>query len=172
MKGRNPSVGRHNIGAPIARSGTKPQLKRGQAEPASNKITTNARPEYSRSRSSSANDYTRQAQQFIKQAPEPFRNPQASANPKPMQPKDTGTSKAYQPYKGSRVSQAMPTSQPQRNTPAVGISGGSQSGMGSENGKVAGLSQPRRVGDVYNQPRGKAVGGYGGRGGAPSFYGR
>lgn len=42
---------------------------------------TAARPEYSASRSSSSQNYTSQAEQFTRQAPEPFRNPVRSSNP-------------------------------------------------------------------------------------------
>lgn len=42
---------------------------------------TGASPQMNPSRSRSANDYSRQGEQFVRQSPEPFRNPQPSANP-------------------------------------------------------------------------------------------
>lgn len=183
---RNPNTGRHAVGTAIAKSGTKPPKRTGPAGPKApgaktykaNMPVTSATLMQTPSRSSSNNNYKTQMEQWTKQSPEPFRNNQPSANPNPLTPKDSSVPQSganggrYSGFKGNRISESIPRSQPQRNTPAVGVSGAKNSGMGSNNGKVVAPSQPVRKGNVYNQPRGSSPGGFSGRGGAPSFYGR
>ena len=83
-QGRNPNVGRRGAGSPIAKSGVRPPVRTGSASgyfvgTGVNRKTA-ARPETSPSRSAPANNYTRQAQQFVRQSPEPFRNSARGAN--------------------------------------------------------------------------------------------
>lgn len=113
---------------------------------------TAARPETSPSRSAPSTNYTRQGEQFVKQAPEPFRNPQPSA--RPMGGKTVQDNSVRKPVAG------LAKSAPNNNIGAVGISG--SAGRGSENGHVAGRSQPRKSGSPFNQ--GKST--------RPAFYGR
>lgn len=90
MQGRNhPRVGRHGVGAPIARSGVRPPNRTGAPGLRSpgartyknNMPITSGTRMMDGSRPMSANDYTRQAEQFIGMSPEPFRNSQSSARP-------------------------------------------------------------------------------------------
>jgi hypothetical protein len=79
---RNPNQGRHFMGTPIGSSGpTRTGSPSGYWVGTGVNRKTAARPEHQPSRSSASTNYTRQAQQFVKQAPEPFRNPARGANP-------------------------------------------------------------------------------------------
>lgn len=166
QKGRNPLVGRHFAGTPIGKSGTQPKARTGSAS--GNFVgtgvnrKTGATPQTRPSRTSSANNYTAQAEQITKQSPEPFRNPAFGANPALPAPQQSGgPNKAYKPFRGSRVSvDDGDTTNLGGKPAAVGIRG--SRGMGSENGKVAGLKQPRRVGPP-GFPKGSKK---------PAFYGR
>jgi hypothetical protein len=164
QKGRNPLAGRHFAGTPIGRSGIKPKPRTGS--PSGNFVgggvnsKTGARAEYKPKGTPSSQNYTTQAENITKQAPEPFRNKAFGAVPTVPSTKESGTNKAYRAVSGSRVSIAQDGNGALGGKPAaVGIRG---SGMGSENGKVAGLKQPRRVG-APGFPKGSKK---------PSFYGR
>ena len=84
-QGRNPNVGRRGAGSPIAKSGIRPPSRTGSASgyfvgTGVNRKTA-ASPQHKPSRSAPSTNYTRQAQQFVRQSPEPFRNPTRAANP-------------------------------------------------------------------------------------------
>lgn len=180
MNGRNPNKGRHFQGAPIGKSGTQPKPRTGS--PSGNFVGTGvnaksaASPEHTPSNASGNTMSGKQLDSINSQAPEPFRNPRPGAKLTLGSPQQSGgPNKAYQPYRGSRVS--VPdgdhpstaasvsnsadknTSFPRGNSSAVGISG--SRGRGSENGKVAGLAQPRKKGNPFQQPKAQH-----------SFYGR
>ena len=130
---------------------------------------TAAKPQYNRVKPAPATNYTQQAEQFTKSSPEPFRNPQPSQNPNPLPPKQSGDGvgrgAAYKPFAGSRVSVSdgyknVNVASAAKKVGPVGITG--SAGRGSENGHVAGRSQPKKSGNPFNQPKAKR----------PSFYGR
>lgn len=165
--GRNPNVGRRGIGSPIAKSGIKPPKRTGSADRISpgartnrgNRPITSATLMQNSSRSSSANDYTKQAEQYTRQSPEPFRNPQPSARPTVPKTYDSGASTtggksgAYTNYKGIEASSSIPTSKPNANPGGVGIQGrGPNSGMGSNNRLVVAGNTPktRRAGNPFS----------------------
>lgn len=179
MNGRNPSIGRHAIGAPIAKSGSKPIPRTGRATGSFVGTGVNAKTKspgrYSGTQPKASADAP--AESWINQSPSPWDNSQASSNPttgaSPAGPSakvgglggKTGTTG---PVKGRAAGSAGVGSQPQANMNAASTG----VGKGQENGNVIGKSQSRRVGNVFNQPRGSSPGGFKGRGGAPSFYGR
>src|SRR5437868_5737520 len=102
--------GRHFSGKPIAKSGTKPPSRTGS--PSGNFVGTGinrksiAGPEHSPSKSSASTNYTKQAEQFVNQSPEPFRNPHPAVKAmNTLSPQQAGgPNKAYAPFRGSRVS--------------------------------------------------------------------
>lgn len=176
MKSRNPMVGRHAAGSnPAPGSPLKPPARTGSASGqfvgTGKNQKTAQKPEYSRRPAAPAQNYTKQAEQFTRSAPEPFRNSQPSQNPDPLAPQQSGgPNKSYQPFAGSRVSvsdgdKSINRVSAGKNVAPVGISGAR--GRGSENGKVAGLAQPRKAGSPHSQggmAQKKAT--------KPSFYGR
>ena len=164
-KGRNPLVGRHFAGTPIGKSGTQPKPRTGS--PSGSGVgtgvnqKTGASPQYQAKGTQSSQNYTSQIEQITKQSPEPFRNKAFGANPVVPPTKESGTSKPYAGVGGNRISIPQDGSTSLGGKPAaVGIRG--NVGMGRENGKVAGLKQPRRVG-----PPGYPAGAK-----KPAFYGR
>ena len=81
----NPKSGRHSIGAPIARSGTRPPARTGSPSgyfvgTGVNRKTA-ARPEHSPSRTPTNVTSGNQLNAITKQAPEPFRNRAKGASP-------------------------------------------------------------------------------------------
>jgi hypothetical protein len=184
MKGRNPLKGRHFAGSPLG-APVKPPSLAGRASGTfvgtGVNDKTNARQEVTGRKPASSRNYTTQAEQFTKSAPEPFRNSQPSANPKPLPPKETGTSKPYPTFAGTRVSvsdgvnpskapsptrsKSVSGGYPGANLAAVGISG--SKGRGSENGKVAGRAQPRKSGNPFTQGKFTQA-----KSTSPMFYGR
>lgn len=165
MKGRNPSVGRHAIGSPIARSGIKPPSRTGSASGSGvgtgKNQQTGANTEYGSS-GSKLND-NNQLAQWLDQAPEPFRNAQPSQNPQKYQTGPSskvggigGKTGAAGVASGSLAGSAGIGSRPTSNFGAAAA--GPKGGLGQENGKVVGKSQPRRVGNVFNQPKAKFYG--------------
>jgi hypothetical protein len=186
MKGRNPLKGRHFAGSnPAPGSPVKPPSRTGSASGnfvggGTNRKTAQ-KPEYTRRKPAPATNYTSQAEQFTRSAPEPFRNPQPSANPKVQAPYETGSSKPYPTFAGTRVSindgvnpskapspsrsKSVSGGYPGANIAAVGISG--SKGRGSENGKVAGRAQPRKSGNPFTQGRFTQA-----KSTSPMFYGR
>lgn len=139
MKSRNPMVGRHAAGTPLAKSGTKPNTRS-----ASRSVPiTASHPTTSATRSQSANNYTSQGEQFVKQSPEPFRNPQPSA--RPLGVKSVVDSPDQKPQSGlQKASPKLPIA-------AVGFKG--SLAVGREKGKVAGRSQPSKSASPFNQGR-------------------
>lgn len=159
MNARSPSVGRHAIGSPIARSGTKPPKRTGSPSGGGfgtgvNK-KTGAKPEYNASKAK-LND-NGQIDQWVDQAPEPFRNSQPSANPRNFQssPKNDFGYSQFESTSGLRTGGSGGYgSQPRANMSAASAGGG----LGQEKGKVIGKSQPRRAGNPKNQPQAKFYG--------------
>jgi len=88
MNGRDPMKGRHSVGVQRVNTG---KMRSGQAEPASNKFKTKARPEYDfrkRPIVPDAKETSRDEQRFISEAPSPFKNKmQTGAMPTPTSPK-------------------------------------------------------------------------------------
>jgi hypothetical protein len=81
----NPKIGRHSLGAPIAKSGTRPPSRTGSPSgyfvgTGVNRKTA-ARPEQSPSRTPTNVTSGNQLNAITKQAPEPFRNPARRASP-------------------------------------------------------------------------------------------
>lgn len=112
MNGRNPMVGRHNVGG---RTGSAGKIRGGQSEPASNKFKTNAQPQYSKKApiTPNAKDTSRDEQTMIAEAPSPFKNKMQT----PQMPVGTGPRGAvpgqepkniYAGKKGSSVGQSNP----------------------------------------------------------------
>jgi len=172
MKSRNPMQGRHAAGTPLG-APVKPPSRTGSASGnfvgTGKNAKTAASAEYKRRAAAPAQNYTKQAEQFTKSAPEPFRNPQPSQNPNPLKPQQSGDGVgrggAYKPFAGSRVSVSdgyknVNPASASKNVAPVGITG--SRGRGSENGKVAGLAQPKKSGSPFNQAKAKR----------PSFYGK
>jgi hypothetical protein len=99
MKGRDPNKGRHAVGSPIARNIFTPNSRTGSAS--GNFVGTGvnrktaAGPEHSPSRSSASTNDTRQAEQFVGQSPEPFRNPVRSSNPLGQVSRDSSQGSPY-----------------------------------------------------------------------------
>lgn len=92
MATRNTNQGRHLAGSPIAKSGIRPPSRTGSASgyfvgTGVNRKTA-ATPQHKASPSAASTNYTRQAQQFVRQSPEPFRNPTRAANPMGTVPSD------------------------------------------------------------------------------------
>jgi hypothetical protein len=78
MQGRDTMKGRHAVGG---RTGTAGKMRKGQSEPASNKVTTAAHGERSMKAPyvPDAKDTSLDAQNFIKEPPAPFKNRQTAA---------------------------------------------------------------------------------------------
>lgn len=165
--------GRHFAGTPLG-APVKPPSRTGS--PSGKFIgtgvnrKTKAAAAHTSSGSLPAQNYTRQAEQYTKQSPEPFRNPQPSvAAMNTLPPKDSGEPQSaaggggYTGFKGNRISikQGIQTSSGKStNYAAAGIMG--TRGRGSELGKVAGPKQPRKIGPPQFPSGSKR----------PSFYGR
>lgn len=78
---RNPNKGRHAAGAnPAPGSGIKPPNKSGQAEPASNKVTTASKTFGAPRNASTSMNSVSQAQSQVAANPAPFKNPAGVAN--------------------------------------------------------------------------------------------
>lgn len=167
MQGRNINKGRHSIGAPIAKSGTKPKARTGSADRLSPGARTNKgnRPITSatlmqRGKSTPNNqNYQANAAAMIKQSPEPFRSDNPASRPDVPKTFDSGASTTngqsgkYTNYHGVEASSAIPTSKPKTNPGGVGIQGrGPNSGMGSNNRLVVAGNTPktRRAGSPFS----------------------
>lgn len=157
----NTSVGRHNIGAPIARSGTKPPKRTGS--PSGSFVGTGVNQKskspgrYSGTAPRSGTDS--QPEAFVNQPPSPWDNSQPSSNPTTGAPAagpsaKVGGAGGKTGAAGALTGSAGIGSRPQTNINAASVG----AGKGQENGKVIGKSQPRRVGNVYNQPKAKFYG--------------
>lgn len=159
MKSRNPSVGRHGAGSAIARSGTMPPSRTGR--PSGQGVgtgvnqKTGAAPSY-KPGIAQKND-NGQMDQWLKQAPEPFRNSQPSANPRNY---PTGPSAKVGGVGGKTgVAGAMTGSAGYGSSPQANMNAASAGvGKGQEKGHVIGKSQPRRTGNNRNQPVAKFYG--------------
>ena len=159
MKGRNPNVGRHSAGASLARSGIKPPARTGSASGSGVGTGVNqksaARAEYSAGMAKK-ND-NGQIDQWVKQAPEPFRNSQPSANPRSASSSTAVSPAGYEVNSGpAKSASAGFGKSPMTSTAGVGVAG--DRGAGREHGKVVGKAQPRKVGNVFNQPSAKFYG--------------
>lgn len=148
MNARNTNIGRHGAGSAIARSGIKPPSRTGRAtgQGVGTGVNqkTGATPSY-KPGIAKKND-NGQIDQWIKQAPEPFRNSQPATNPRSSPIGTTGA--GYKPTGGLAGS----TPKANLNAAAAGV------GKGQEKGKVIGKSQPRRAGNPKDQPVAKFYG--------------
>lgn len=154
--------GRHFAGTPVGGNRTQPKPRTGS--PSGSFVGTGvnsksaASPNHSPSPSSGSNSRNAQLEQWNSQAPEPFRNNAPGANLTLPTPQESGAGGAYKPFAGSRVSISDGyTTKLGGNPSAVGIKG--MAGRGSEQGRVAGRSQPKKSGNPFKQPK-------------ASFYGR
>lgn len=164
MNARNINKGRHGIGSPIARSGITPPSRTGRPSGSFVGTGVNAKTKspgrYTGTQPQSGTDS--KAESFVNQAPSPWDNSQPSSNPTTGAPQ-AGPSVKVGGLGGKTGAGGVPRggsagygSAPRANVGAVGISG--TRGKGSDNGKVVGKQQPRRVGNVFNQPSAKFYG--------------
>jgi hypothetical protein len=155
---RDTNQGRHFMGTPIGKSGpTRTGSPSGYFVGTGVNRKTAAKPQHNPSRSAPSTNYTRQAEQYTKQSPEPFRNPARGANPLgtvPRVPNREATAAPGVAPRPARVASpyAKPMSQAEMNRATGHAANYKPKGYYSATSGFP-TQAPRRAGNPANQAR-------------------